>query len=158
MRQARLYASLLTLVLGLIALSASGCGGSGRSTARFCSQLQQGTADFKTQAGQVDALTQKNALEGLIAAFGGLGDFGQFLDRLDKVAPSQISSDMDVVDQDFRNQLDKSGSAAGSALTGSFGEMAGLIFSSLTHVNSYRRVDEFAAQNCGLSIFGTNNG
>jgi hypothetical protein len=137
-----------------IVLMLVGCGGSTRSTASFCSTLKQGTAQLKAAAQQSESLSQKDALLALISAFGNLGDFSQFLDRLDRTAPSEIADDMNVVDNDFHNVLNTSGQAAGEALTGNFGGMAQLALNAMLHANSYRRIDQFAQANCGMTLFG----
>jgi hypothetical protein len=152
-RRNRLW-SLLVTVAASVLLGVTGCGGDRRSTARFCSTLNTGTDELRTAAQQTASVTKQNPLLGLIAAFGNIGDFAQFLDRLDKTAPPEIRDDMDVVDTDFHASLDSSGQAAGEALTGNPAGIAQLVFKELLHANAYKRVDQFAAANCGLAIFG----
>ena len=145
----------LAVVVATLAAMAAGCGGSSRSTTAFCSTLSQGTAQLRSAAQQAEAESKQSALLGLISAFGNIGDFEQFLDRLNKTAPSQIEPDMNVVDQDFHDSINSSGKAAGELLTGNPAGIAELLFKELVHANSYRRVDAFAAANCGTSIFGS---
>jgi hypothetical protein len=131
----------------------AGCGGTGRSSQAFCSTLNDGTAQLRAAAQQSMSIGKRSALLGLITAFGNIGNFEQFLDRLNKTAPSPIESDMNVVDQDFHDSIENSGKAAGELLNGNPVGLAEIVFKQLVHANSYRRVDEFAAANCGTSIF-----
>lgn len=143
-----------TALMAALVAVVGGCGGSSRSTKAFCSTLNEGTAQLRTAAQQTEAQSKRSALLGLISAFANIGDFERFLDRLNKEAPSPIKDDMNVVDQDFRDSIDSSGKAAGELFTGNPAGIAEILFKELVHANSYRRVDEFAAANCGTSIFG----
>lgn len=147
----------LTALVLLLALASvlTGCGGSGRSTQAFCSAVHQGTAQLKAGAQQAVDESKQNALAGLVDAFGSVGEFENFLDRLNKVAPPPIEDDMNTVDGDFHNAISNSGSAAAGLLLGDPTGVAKILFDELIHVNSYRHVDQFAAQNCGLQIFVT---
>ena len=148
--------SRLVAVIAIVAAAASlasSCGGSGRSAEAFCSQVHEGTDQLRAAAKRTEAISRKNALLGLIAAFGGYGDFEQFLDRLNKVAPSEIEADMKVIATDFHEAIDTSGKAAGDLLTGSAGGIIQLVFKQLAHQNSYHRVDAYAAAHCGTAIF-----
>jgi|SRR5579859_1135519 len=135
-----------------MALTLSACGSSARSTKAFCSTLQQGAQHFKQQAGEIDQLTKRSAILGLVAAFANVGDYAQFLDKLNRVAPSEIQDDMNTVDQDFHDSINTSGSAAAGLITGNPAGFAELLFKALVHANSYKRVDEFASAQCGLSL------
>jgi hypothetical protein len=146
-------ASLAAVAAATVVLL-SGCGGSGRSTQAFCSTLNQGTSELRAAAQQATAESKRSAILGLIQAFGNIGDFEQFLDRLNKAAPSQIEGDMNVVDQDFHDSISSSPKAAAELVTGNPAGLAELLFKEVLHVNSYRRVDQFAAANCGTAIFG----
>ncbi len=148
---ARLIAGVA--VAAAAASLASGCGGGGRSTGAFCSELHKGTDQLRESAKRTEAISRQNALLGLIAAFGGYGDFEQFLDRLNKVAPSEIEADMKVIDDDFHEAIDTSGKAAGDLLTGNPAGIVQLVFKQLAHQNSYTRVDAYASAHCGTAIF-----
>jgi hypothetical protein len=150
-----LRGAALTAVTFLALLTAAGCGGSGRSTAAFCSTLQQGLANAHAGAQQIATETGKNALVGLVDAFGSIGDYERFLDKLNGVAPSEIQSDMNTIDTDFHSSLDDTGSAAVGLLVGDPAGLAKIVFRQLIHVNSYRRVNDFASQNCGSQIVPT---
>lgn len=142
----------LATVVSLALVTAAGCGGSGRSTEAFCSTLQQGLANAHSGAQQIATETGKNALVGLVDAFGSIGDYERFLDRLNGVAPSDIQDDMNTIDTDFHSSLDDTGGAAVGLLIGDPTGLAKILFRQLIHVNSYRRVNDFASQNCGTQI------
>jgi hypothetical protein len=150
----RVQVGAVGFVLLVLASVLAGCGGGGRSTQAFCSTLHQGTAQLRAGAQHAVAQSRQNALVGLVDAFGSVGDFEGFLDRLNKVAPPPIEGDMNTVDGDFHNAISNSGSAAAGLLLGDPTGLAKILFDELIHVNSYRHVDQFAAQNCGTQIFG----
>lgn len=139
--------------IGAIAIPTMG--GNARSASSFCSTLATGNAQLRQSAEATNVLTDKNALAGLVAAFGGFGDFEKFLQRLNQRAPAQISDDMQTVTDDWKASMDDAGSAAGEALSGNYSGIAKVLVRQLVHARSYQRVDAFAQSNCGSQIFGT---
>ncbi len=137
----------LTLLLA-VALVASACSGS-RSVEAFCDRLHEGERAVKAVA--ADAGAQDEPLLGLALLLGALGEYQGMVDDLADVAPSEIRSDMERARDSFRRQTELTSGARGlEALA--FAAVGGFI-DGLSNRTAFENVDEFAAANCGMTVF-----
>ena len=130
-------------------LGGTACGGQTRSAAAFCGVVDQYSAEFKALGDEIQTRNNANdPLSALAIAFGSLGEVEKFVGDLAHVAPDPVRSDVEIVNGDVQYGIDN----AGSAVTG-LGGALNVLFRTLAHENSYRRIDDYAAANCGKTIF-----
>jgi hypothetical protein len=147
-RRFRAAGRAVLVVVGLVAaVGLAACGGPDRSAASFCAELKTDTGRMSQRA-----TTANPDLTGqLSAALGNLGDFTRMLHQLDDRAPDEIKTDMDQTVKAWDDQQQALSQAAQNPL----GAMVASLSSSLFNSASIHAVDEFAVDNCGMSIFGT---
>lgn len=137
-----LAAAAMVAALGLAA-----CGGPDRSAAAFCAELKTDTGRMSQRA----TTNNPDLSSQLGAALGNLGDFTRMLHQLDDRAPDVIKTDMDQTVKAWDDQQQALAQAARDPL----GAMVASLTSSLFNSASIHAVDEYAVDNCGMSIFGT---
>ncbi|HKE67973.1 MAG TPA: hypothetical protein VKB55_01895, partial [Nocardioidaceae bacterium] len=136
------------LMVGLVlAAGLTACSGPSRSAASFCAELKTDTGRMSHRA----TTAQPGLTSQFGAALGNLGDFTRMLHQLDDRAPNEIKTDMDQTVKAWDAQQQALSQAAQNPVGAIVSSLASSLFSS----SSIRAVDEYAVDNCGMSIFGT---
>jgi hypothetical protein len=133
-----------------------GCGASAptRSTEAFCDTLVREQDRILGQFGSDIAAVEATgddllmALGGLGASLSALSELSLYLDKLDRVAPPEIETDMHEVATLYRQQLE----SAEDVLDNPLSAVAGALFDSFRMARPAQRVHQFALDNCGRGL------
>jgi hypothetical protein len=133
------------LTLALLPMSSAGCG-TERSAAAYCHVYAQEKARYlKRYGGQAESVQDMvGALRSLGKAFEAYGDVITMFDRLAKVSPDDVQSDIEAIRDSLKKQRDSVADDAGQPLKG----LARGLVLGLTTSGSWRRVDTFTHQHC----------
>lgn len=130
----------------------SACGGSGRSTAAFCSTM---LSQQKQILAQMNRTANANSGNGLAHAFDELGAsvegvsaLSSYFDALAQVAPPAIEDDANTVAQSYKQELSDASDAASNPL----GALGGALMTSMSSSYQMNAMNDFALKHCGHSI------
>lgn len=144
--------------VGLVSLGLVSCSlvGPQRSVGAYCETLEREsdrlTAKYDEQVSDAE---EADPLAGLVAAFAmtaeALGDLAVLSEKLAELAPEEVRIEHETVAESMRGQADRLEDAAGDPL----GALVGGVVSAVVDSGSFRVVDEFSLENCGLQLFGS---
>jgi hypothetical protein len=130
----------MTCVIGL-----SGCGGTTRSVASYCSYFYgEGTQLRNRFIKSSDANSQDPFAE-LSSVFADVPEAASFLHQLSLRAPQEIAPDVQVLAQALENFAAQAGSGASDPL----GALASGMVDGLETSGAEQRVNEYTLKNCG---------
>ncbi len=121
----------------------SGVTGGGSDDDAFCAKVDEIEAELRAQAASFDDVPEDDPFSGLLLLLTTLGDLGVYMNELADVAPDEIRADMEVVAESFQQE----------ATTDPMEILAGIV-TNLSHANSFTRVDAYANEHCGVTLFG----
>lgn len=148
-------AALVALTVGAQAVpvlaAAPGDVGTRRGRAAFCRALEKLEAEAREKGEEISTVGDDDPIAGILLAIGALGDFPRDLKRLAKKAPERMEEDLKAV----ADAVEESNESAADAISNPLGTLARLFLSSLLVSNSVRRIDDYARDSCGKTVFGT---
>lgn len=129
-----------------------------KTPADFCRALDEGTEDIKANLPNTDA-EGAEAFRQLIIAFGGFGRFQTMLDNMVEESPDEIKTEMTTSRDTFKESMDAvpgtAGSAAGGDLGGALTGLLTVAFKGIVNQPSFEKVDAYAQEHCGSTVFGS---
>jgi hypothetical protein len=144
---------LAAAMLAVLALVAGCSSGPERSTESFCNTLKSEQErildqfeEVSSAAGEGDGLSQ--VLLGVGGSIQALGELRTYFDKLSKVAPTSIQSEMEIIAEQYDEQFDDIAAAADNPLAG----LVGGIIDSIAISGQMNTVNQFALDNCGQSL------
>jgi hypothetical protein len=119
----------------------------------FCQALADGQEDIRTNIPETPTgeLEGEEALGLIVQAFGGIGRYETMLDNLVEESPPEIKTEMTTARDTFTESMD----AVPDAVSDPLGAIVGTVFNNLLHQSSFQKVDAYAEENCGSTVFGT---
>lgn len=140
----------------LAAASLTGCGGGApeRSAAAFCQTMRSEKERILAQLEETSAAGAASgdeflaALSGLGASIQALGELRTYFQKLAKVAPEDIRTEIEIVAESYDQQVDD----AGDGVTKPLETAVGALFEGLATSGQVSAVDEYARANCGEGI------
>ena len=136
--------AIVAIAATLACVLTAGCG-AGRSVESFCSTMDEHKTRYLGAMGQANqALEGGDLLGGGAQAVSALGDLQRMWEDLAKVAPSDITSDVEAIRDAAEQQLQAAQDAADNPL----GAIASGLTSGLMNAGSYTRVDAYVREHC----------
>lgn len=137
-------ASVIAVFVSLTALTISGCGGSPRTTAGFCSTYHQQEQQYLAQYNHPSTT---DGLSDLVDLIGAVSDWVPIFEKLDQAAPPVIEPDVQNVLDSLKQEEQATGQEATNPLAGLASGLEAAMMSSA----SWQNLNTFIRQNCGAS-------
>lgn len=128
------------LLAGLTACDSGG--GSERSVAKYCAVMEKHKDRYEQSMNA--ALNDENLLTGSVTALSALGDLSQMWKEAAAVAPDDIKTDVEALDEWYSKSYDSAAENAGNPLAGLTSSLMG----SMKVAGPAQRVNEYTEQNC----------
>lgn len=132
------------MVVSLMALIISGCGGPSPTTAGFCSVYHQQEQQYLAQYNHPSS---SNGLTDLVDLIGAMSDWVPIFEKLDQAAPPSIEPDV----HNILDALKQQEQAAGQEVTNPLAGLASGLDAALMSSASWQNLNTFIARNCGSS-------
>ena len=137
-------AGAIAVLVPLMALIISGCSGSPRTTAGFCSVYHQQEQQYLAQYNHPSS---SDGLGDLVDLIGAVSDWVPIFEKLDQAAPPSIEPDV----QNILDSLKQEDQAAGQEVTNPLAGLASGLDAALMSSASWQNLNTFIEQNCGSS-------
>jgi hypothetical protein len=135
--------------LAALALALTGCGkaggGSERSAESYCDVWKREATRLHDKYQAAADGTDADPFGSLLTVAAAPGDLVVLFDKLAKVAPDEIQSEVETIHDSLKDQQD----AMGDAIDNPIGAIGSSLISGLTNAGSYQAVEEYTTEHCG---------
>lgn len=141
---------------GAVAIAGFSCvacvGGDERSVEAFCdtieSEQERILDQFDAAGGNAEVDSFESMLAGLGASVQAIGELRTYFEKLAKVAPPEIQTEVEIVAREYDQMLDDVADAVDNPL----GALVSGVMSSVEISGPVNTIDEYAVDNCGTHI------
>lgn len=141
---------VMAVMLGVTGVACSD-DGSERSVEAFCSTMRSEKKRILTQLESTSGSSSDDlagVLAGLGASVQAIGELRTYFRKLERVAPSEIQTEVEIVSQAMDDQL----KAAEDAIDNPIASLGSALLTGLTTSGQLQSVDDYARSNCGAGI------
>lgn len=137
-----------TAVVGALILVATlgACSGSGRSEAAYCGVFRKEATKLHDKYQGAADTSEADPFGSLLTVVQAPGDLVRMFDKLAKVAPDDIQTEVEAVRDSMAEMQDD----AGGAVTDPLGGLGSLLVNGLSNAGAWQAVQEYTTEHCGL--------